>query len=50
MALDIARIAAFVGGACAVALWQSGGLLASFVGHLALVMTMVARSGLAGAG
>lgn len=42
--IDVAQIGVFAGGAYALLLWQSGGLMAPFVAHLILNTTMILRS------
>ncbi len=46
MALDVARAGAFVGGASAALLWQSGGLMAPLLGQVAIGIAMAVISGL----
>ncbi|MCA9527471.1 MAG: CPBP family intramembrane metalloprotease, partial [Myxococcales bacterium] len=42
--IDVLQIGAFAGGAYALLLWRSGGLLAPFVAHLLINLTMILRS------
>ena len=48
MVLDVARIGAFVGGASALFLWRSGGVVAPFLAHLSIAMTIAITTGLSG--
>ncbi len=46
MMMDVARIGAFVGGAGALLLWRSGGLLAPLFAQLALALTLAIKTGI----
>lgn len=48
MVLDVARIGAFIGGASAIFLWRSGGVVAPFLLQLALAMTIAVKTGFNG--
>ena len=48
MVLDVARIGAFIGGASAIFLWRSGGVVAQFLLQLALAMTIAVKTGFNG--